>query len=366
MPESYGFSSEISVAVIIPVYKVEGTLEATVKSVQSQTYANLEIILVDDGSPDSSGTVCDVIAAQDPRIKVIHQKNSGVSAARNAGISAATSDYVCFVDSDDEISHDFIEKSLDAICKNAAQLAVCGVSYYYTDKTEYIGKTDAVADYSSLSYDDCMALFSDNIMALCVSKLFLRKTIIENNLAFKAGTTCGEDGLFMFEYLSCCDKVVFINISAYRYYYFRSNSGRRFFSLESQKDLFNAKREFLKKHCTEEDVKVYSAKKALGNLHNRFVYLAKSRAEYSEELKDAFNYYMPFIVPYFDSLRIFSEEDKVWLEDNKDAILDKNVRLIFKKAVNRRKKEKRKEYIKEFKKMSFKKKIRFVIGRITG
>ena len=95
---------EILVSVIVPIYKVEKYLLRCVKSIQQQTYSELEIILVDDGSPDSCPSICDELAAQDTRIKVIHKANGGLSDARNVGIRSSTGEYLVFVDSDDEIA----------------------------------------------------------------------------------------------------------------------------------------------------------------------------------------------------------------------------------------------------------------------
>lgn len=97
------------VSIIVPVYKVEAYLEKCVDSIIAQTYTNLEIILVDDGSPDSCGEMCDAYAAKDPRIKVIHKKNGGLSDARNAALDIASGAYVCFVDSDDYVKPDYVE-----------------------------------------------------------------------------------------------------------------------------------------------------------------------------------------------------------------------------------------------------------------
>ena len=97
------------ISVIVPVYKVEAFLPKCVDSILNQTYKNLEILLVDDGSPDGSGALCDAYARQDSRVRVIHKKNGGLSDARNAGIEAAAGDYLAFVDSDDWIEPDSIE-----------------------------------------------------------------------------------------------------------------------------------------------------------------------------------------------------------------------------------------------------------------
>lgn len=122
------------ISVIIPVYNTAKILERCVKSVQKQIYPNLEIILVDDGSTDMSGKFCDVFTKQDPRIKVIHQTNQGLSAARNSGLKIATGKWVTFVDSDDTIRRDMIDL-LHRICfTNKLKMSICGFTEVYDDK----------------------------------------------------------------------------------------------------------------------------------------------------------------------------------------------------------------------------------------
>ena len=100
------------VSVVIPVYRVEEYLPVCLESVCAQTHRNLQIILVDDGSPDGCGEICDRYAGQDSRIQVIHKENGGLSDARNAGIREACGDYLLFVDSDDRIAPDYVERLL--------------------------------------------------------------------------------------------------------------------------------------------------------------------------------------------------------------------------------------------------------------
>jgi glycosyltransferase involved in cell wall biosynthesis len=113
------------VSVIVPVYKVEKYLDRCIKSIREQTYTELEIILVDDGSPDSCGRMCDEYAASDDRIKVIHKQNGGLSDARNAGIEAATGQWIVFVDSDDYISTEMISYLKSVADENSADIAWC-------------------------------------------------------------------------------------------------------------------------------------------------------------------------------------------------------------------------------------------------
>lgn len=114
------------ISVIIPVYNVKQYMDHCMDTVLNQTYGNLEIFLVDDGSTDDSGNLCDRYAEKDSRIRVIHKKNGGLSSARNAALDVVTGDYICFVDSDDYISSDMFEKLLSAAKKNDCEVAICG------------------------------------------------------------------------------------------------------------------------------------------------------------------------------------------------------------------------------------------------
>ena len=112
------------VSIIIPVYKVEKFLDECVASVAAQTYANLEILLVDDGSPDNCPAMCDAWAARDPRIRVIHKPNGGLSDARNTGIAGATGAYIYFADSDDTVAPTLVEDCLNAMREYDADLVM--------------------------------------------------------------------------------------------------------------------------------------------------------------------------------------------------------------------------------------------------
>ena len=113
------------ISVIVPVYKVEKYLNKCVNSILGQTYQNLEIILIDDGSPDNCGAICDAYAKKDSRIEVIHKKNGGLSDARNSGLDIAKGDYIAFVDSDDYIHCEMIEKLLCSSKENDADISIC-------------------------------------------------------------------------------------------------------------------------------------------------------------------------------------------------------------------------------------------------
>ena len=121
------------ISVIVPVYKVEKYLDRCVESIVNQTYKNLEIILVDDGSPDNCGAMCDNWAEKDSRIKVIHKENGGLSDARNAGMNTATGDLMGFVDSDDYISPDMYQLLYENMLENNSDISACGVQIVFED-----------------------------------------------------------------------------------------------------------------------------------------------------------------------------------------------------------------------------------------
>ena len=121
------------VSIIVPVYKVEQYLSKCVDSLLSQSYGDIEIILVDDGSSDFCGVMCDGFAERDGRIKVIHKKNGGLSDARNAGLAIASGDFITYVDSDDYVSEKYIEKLLQAFENDQVDISVCGIRAFCLD-----------------------------------------------------------------------------------------------------------------------------------------------------------------------------------------------------------------------------------------
>ena len=155
------------VSVVIPIYKVEDLLERCIDSVLDQEYKNLEIILVDDGSPDNSGKICDTYASVDSRVKVIHKTNGGLSDARNTGMKNATGEYITFLDSDDWIEPDFISYLLSIMKINDAEIGACN----FLKKSNIIRNNSEIVNEKICIYSNIEAL-----SALC-GDLYLQLTI---------------------------------------------------------------------------------------------------------------------------------------------------------------------------------------------
>ncbi|SMP47318.1 glycosyltransferase family 2 protein [Fibrobacter sp. UWB10] len=164
------------VSVVVPVYKVERYLENCIKSILNQSFKDFELILVDDGSPDNCGELCDFFARKDPRIRVVHQKNGGLSKARNSGIDIATGDYLTFIDSDDFVFPNYLEILVKTSVAYGADLSVCG---YCRCKENDSMKTieESLHNSVELFHDDKMNVFftTKKIGTTAWGKLYKKK-----------------------------------------------------------------------------------------------------------------------------------------------------------------------------------------------
>ena len=208
------------VSIIIPVYNVEKYLDKCVASVVNQTYTNLEIILVDDGSPDNCPAMCDQWQVKDNRIKVVHQQNGGLSHARNEGLKLATGEFIGFVDSDDWIEPNMYELLLSALQETNADIAVCN---FYVESPSARGKIKKVERHERKLYSSEEAmklLIMGNIRNTVWCKIYRRFVIL--NISFPDGKIC-EDHLWTPLVLGNAKLIVYINHSLYHYVY-RSES----------------------------------------------------------------------------------------------------------------------------------------------
>ncbi len=162
------------ISIIVPIYKVEKYIRKCLDSIVNQTYTNLEIILVDDGSPDSCGQICDQYAQKDSRIKVIHKLNGGLSDARNVGLDAMTGDYVTCIDSDDYISLDYVEKLYKAIIDTNSDISVCNFYFNYEKSLKLIPAFKFDTDKIVLDRNDALKtlLYQNNMETGAWGKLY--------------------------------------------------------------------------------------------------------------------------------------------------------------------------------------------------
>lgn len=171
------------VSIVVPIYNVEQYLEKCVESICRQTYENLEIILVNDGSPDHCGQMCEEYAKKDNRIKVIHKKNGGLSDARNSGVKLATGKYLLFVDSDDYIAKDLVEKTAAIAEKNNCDMVLYDYYYVEPDNVEIRSTIVPANKVISLEQEHTLLLAATSACA----KLFNREFYVKANCPFPQG-----------------------------------------------------------------------------------------------------------------------------------------------------------------------------------
>ena len=207
------------ISVIVPVYKVEPYLDKCISSIVNQTYKNLEIILVDDGSPDNCPAMCDVWAKKDSRIRVIHKTNGGLSDARNAGMAVATGELMAFVDSDDWIAPDMYEHLYRRLAEDNSDIAACGVQMVWENKTPS----------RMLTRDGNCVLNQEEAMRAIIEESWLKqpvwyklyKTALVRDILFPKGK-CHEDVFWSYQAVGSAKKV---SVSDHVGYYYLQRGG---------------------------------------------------------------------------------------------------------------------------------------------
>lgn len=198
------------VSVIIPVYNTEKYLDKCISSVRAQTYKNIEIFLLDDGSSDRSGEICDRHAAEDKRIQVVHACNSGVSHARNLGIQRASGKYLFFVDSDDYIDSGMITDQVSAMENECADLCISALSQ------ENLASGFSI-DINKQCDSEMTFLLKNHLLFGPVVKLYRRDIVNKYGIVFSENFSYGEDLLFNLGYLRYVDRICYINRCYYHY-----------------------------------------------------------------------------------------------------------------------------------------------------
>lgn len=225
--ESFVGDGGLLITVIIPVFNVAQYLRRCVDSVLIQSYKDFELILVDDGSTDGSGDMCDEFAKSDSRVHVIHQPNAGVSAARNRGIEAACAEYLSFVDADDWVEPTFLHAFAEEVKKHPN--VDCVVQGFYNHEGQGITYPEAFYNTAEELCSHLFELEQRQLIGYVWNKLFRTALIHEHHLRFDAEIPIGEDGVFAMTVLSHATSLATTSNAAY-YYVF---NGKKTFSFSS-------------------------------------------------------------------------------------------------------------------------------------
>lgn len=212
------------ISIIVPVYNAGKTLRRCVSSLQKQTYTNIEIILVNDGSTDDSLVVCRQLVDEDKRIKVIEKTNGGASSARNAGIDYASGQYIMFADSDDTVEPQWCESLRTQIDTDGVDLCICNYYCIREKSGEKFVENNLPYQNRYFNNHELWEIYDSNLLNQPVNKLFRLSVINQNNIRYDTNLPIGEDLMFNVEYVSKARKIYITSERLYCYYYGREAS----------------------------------------------------------------------------------------------------------------------------------------------
>jgi glycosyltransferase involved in cell wall biosynthesis len=249
---------KMKISIIVPIYNMEKHLEKCIDSILNQTYKNLEIILVNDGSKDNSGKICEEYIKLDRRVRVIHQENMGLSGARDSGIAISTGEYLQFVDPDDYVDTNITECFVNALLDSKSDLIISGykkVFYYSQSENKTITASKHLqGKFSKVDFlKNFGELYNEMLINSTCNKLYSLKIIKEHGITSVLGLNRGQDLLFNLEYLKYCNKFHVIGEAYYYYVQYGLESLRATTKfkkdlLENQQLLYSYIRKFLTDH----------------------------------------------------------------------------------------------------------------------
>lgn len=213
------------ISVIVPVYQVEKYLSKCLDSILAQTFIDFEVLLINDGSYDLSGVICDKYASKDSRIRVIHKKNGGVSSARNTGIDCAEGEWICFVDSDDYVDPNYLSNLLRGVDNNT------DIVYANYDSYNYIPREITLDTKSAIDFMIENSIFS---MSGPVAKLYKTKLIHDYNIRFPINVHMGEDAIFNLEVMNVAIYMSFHTCNDYHINYHSGSLSTKYYSFKSE------------------------------------------------------------------------------------------------------------------------------------
>ncbi|MBE6677745.1 MAG: glycosyltransferase family 2 protein [Ruminococcaceae bacterium] len=205
------------ISIIVPIYKVESFLSRCIDSILNQTFTDFELILVDDGSPDNCGKICDDYAQKDKRIKVIHKENGGVSSARNTGMEAANGKYIMFCDGDDYVDQQWCDTLYNVVVKHQKSFVACNWYREFPDGSNRFVVAEVRDD--TIQDTDYFDIFLLGLSGSVCSKIFSFEILKSINLLFDESREIGEDAEFCARYASLCDGFIYISRPLYHYLY---------------------------------------------------------------------------------------------------------------------------------------------------
>ncbi len=313
----------VDISIIMPVYNSEQYLSKAIESILLQSFRNFELILVNDGSSDKSGDICDQYAAVDERIIVIHQENSGISSARNTGLKIACGEYIAFADNDDEFDVDLLEDNLKLGKKHDADIIKFGVSYYSISEKEKNKVKIRDVDFKTMSQDEIKTSYiylkNNNLLVYVWDSLFKKSLIDLNRVNFNSELKFGgEDIHFNLSLLSYINKLVINPKEYYTHYKRYSHSTAVIFNSNKLRSyIANAKLEndVVKGIMPEEKYNIIWAECLSSYLVQIFYALTKTDSLTQSEkkafikdlaLQEGFN----VRISYKDLLKVFSNNKK--------------------------------------------------------
>lgn len=275
------------VSIIIPIYNSEKLLERTLKSVLNQSYKNIEVLLINDGSKDKSEAICERYRQIDSRVRLFTKSNGGTSSARNLGLHNMTGTFCQFVDSDDVLPQNFTEVMVRKIQQGDCDAAFSGVMKIWDDKIHLFNLEDKAFSVDGYLYE----LYRGRIAtkSACIG-IYKSDVIRKNNIEFPENICCGEDSIFVLRYLKYCKKIISVHDTIYQYMYDNSNSATRavyydHFLIEMERyDLAN---EIIKNEKVKGEIAQFYMDSAIREL---FQYITCSTETYSNKLKSLKKY----------------------------------------------------------------------------
>lgn len=208
------------ISIIVPIYNVEKYLERCVESILNQTFEDFEIILVNDGSTDKSGDICDRLKFKDYRIKVVHKENGGVSSARNKGLEISNGEFITFIDPDDYIELDALGYIYNLSKDNNAEIGVYKMNTFKIQELKNINKyKNNVEEFRIYEGDEIIKeyIYNETFLHSVCNKIYSRSLISKINLKFICDIRYAEDALFNYNILSNCNRLVYSNLRKYNY-----------------------------------------------------------------------------------------------------------------------------------------------------